>query len=478
MHVLLKTSFAACAVALAGQSFAQVTFYQNENYQGPTFTTEQEVRNLQRMGFNDRASSVVVKGNSWEVCDDANFKGRCVIMRPGNYPNMNGTGLNDRVSSVRVVDGNARIDEGRYVPVPAPAPASAQVVFFEGENFQGRSFTAQSQIDDFTRYGFNDMASSAVVLGERWEACDNIRFGGRCVVMRPGNYPSLKAMGMVNRVSSVRAIDGNTRIDDARYAPVPGAQPAGTQVVFYEGENFQGRSFTAQNQIDDFTRYGFNDMASSAVVLGDRWEACENVRFGGRCVVMRPGRYPSLQTMGMTNRVSSVRAVNYDANVNDSRYAPLPTAVYDNRRRNDERLYEVNVTSVRAVVGPAEQRCWMERQPVAQAPATGNANVGGAILGALIGGVLGHQVGGGVGKDLATAGGAVAGGVLGSKVGRNNSGQAAVGQDVQRCTTDTAQTAPAYWDVTYNFRGQEHRVQMTSAPGPTITVNGQGEPRA
>ena len=375
MHKLLKLSLATCAVALASQSFAQVTFYQNENFQGSTFTAEQQVNDLQRFGFNDRASSVVVKGGSWEVCENINFSGRCVIMRPGNYPSLNSTGLNYRVSSVRAADGNARMDDSRAAPVPAPAQAS-------------------------------------------------------------------------------------------------------TQVVFYEGENFQGRSFTAQSQIDDFTRYGFNDLAASAVVLGDRWEACENVRFGGRCVVMRPGRYPSLQDMGMANRVSSVRAVNYDANVSDNRYAPLPLPVYDNRRRNEERLYEVNVSSVRAVVAESGQRCWMERQPVAQAPVTGNANVGGAILGALIGGVLGHQVGGGTGKDVATVGGVVAGGLLGSKVGQNNSGQAATGQDVQRCTTDTTQAKPAYWDVTYTFRGQEHRVQMTTAPGSTITVNGQGEPRA
>ena len=374
MHTLLKTSLAACAFALAGQSFAQITFYQNENYQGPTFTTERQVRDLQQFGFNDRASSVVVKGDTWEVCDNVNFSGRCVIMRPGNYPSLNGTGLNDRVSSVRTIERNAPIDESRYAPVPVPAPV-------------------------------------------------------------------------------------------------------GAQVVFYQGENFQGRSFTAQSQIDDFTRYGFNDLAASAVVLGDRWEVCENVRFGGRCVVMRPGRYPSLQAMGMRNRVSSVRAVNYDANINDDRYAPLPVAVYDNRRRNEERLYEVKVTSVRAVVGPAEQRCWMEHQPVAQTPAD-NPNIGGAIVGALIGGILGHQVGGGVGKDLATAGGAVAGGLVGSNVGRNNGGQAVASQDVQRCTTEPSQAQPAYWDVTYNFRGQEHRVQMTAAPGPTITVNGQGEPRA
>lgn len=49
----------------------------------------------------------------------------------------------------------------------------------------------------------------------------------------------------------------------------------------------------------------------------------------------------------------------------------------------------------------------------------------------------------------------------------------------QRCVNDPGQARPAYWDVTYNFiRGQDHRVQMTSAPGDTISVNVKGEPRS
>ena len=70
-------------------------------------------------------------------------------------------------------------------------------------------------------------------------------------------------------------------------------------------------------------------------------------------------------------------------------------------------------------------------------------------------------------------GGAVAGGAIGANVGRDSGGF----QDVQRCTTVSNQ-APAYWDVTYYFRGMEHRIQMSSPPGPTITVNASGEPRA
>lgn len=254
------------------------------------------------------------------------------------------------------------------------------------------------------------------------------------------------------------------------------ATQAIAQVTFYENDNFQGRSFTTQQQVTNFQNYGFNDRASSVVVLNNRWEVCENIRFGGRCVVLRAGRYPSLAAMGINDRVSSVRIVRSNARIDDNRYAPPPIPVYDNRRRGGEVLYEANVTSVRAVVGPSTQRCWIEREQVVQG---GNdANVPAAIVGALIGGVLGHQVGGGTGKDLATAGGVVAGATLGANIGRDSNGRPVYTRDVQRCATAPSQVRPEYWDVTYIFRGQEHRIQMTTPPGRTVTVNSRGEPRA
>ena len=261
-------------------------------------------------------------------------------------------------------------------------------------------------------------------------------------------------------------------------AAVAFATQAAAEITFYEREGFQGQYFTTERPVANFERFGFNDRASSVEVLSDRWEVCDGARFGGRCVFLRPGRYPSLAAMGLNDRISSVRPVSWDARIDDNRYAPAPVAAYDYRRRNDERLYEANVTSVRAVVGPPEQRCWTDREQV-QVPQdrTSNLNVPGAVIGAVIGGILGHQVGGGTGRDIATVGGAVAGGAVGSQVGRSGGGQQVQTRDVQRCE-NVPQAKPEFWDVTYNFRGQEHRVQMTAPPGPTVTVNGQGEPRS
>ena len=44
------------------------------------------------------------------------------------------------------------------------------------------------------------------------------------------------------------------------------------------------------------------------------------------------------------------------------RGTPGPDPVYDNRRRGNERIYEANVISVRAVVGTPEQCCWVDRE--------------------------------------------------------------------------------------------------------------------
>lgn len=468
MTTLSRTLLAVAGILFSAQAAAQATFYEDPGFTGRSVRANQEITRFDRYGFNDRTSSVVVVGNRWEVCQRANFRGHCTVLRPGQYPSLAAMGLNDRVSSARVIARNARVDDDRY----APAPVTAQVTFYEREGFDGRSFTTKGDIRNLRREGLNDRASSAVVVGERWEVCEDNRYRGQCVVLRPGRYPSLASMGLDDEITSVRTVEGNGRIADNRYAPAPGPVRADGQVTFFERAGFQGRSFTTEEAIANFERAGFNDRASSAVVIGERWEVCNDARFRGDCVVLRPGRYPSLEAMGMNDRISSVRTVEGNGRIDNHRYAPQPVAIYDGRRRDNERLFEAPVTSVRAVLATSGQRCWVERGQVQSQG--GNANVPGALAGALIGGILGHQVGGGSGKDIATVGGVIAGAALGAQVGRD--GQPAT-QDVRRCENTPGGAQPAFWDVSYNFRGQDHRVQMAMDPGDTVTVNERGEPR-
>ena len=248
------------------------------------------------------------------------------------------------------------------------------------------------------------------------------------------------------------------------------------QIIVFEHENFQGRNFTSQENLPDLRAFGFNDTASSVVVLGTKvWEICDDVNFAGRCTVLRPGNYPSFNAMGINDRASSVRTViAIPAKIEPERYAPPAMPAYDTRpRRWENRLYEADVVAVRAVFGEPKQRCWIEAEQVVQTFAPDPSMLAGTVLG----GVIGHQFGGGRGKDLATIGGAVAGAAVGANVAAVNArGQVVVTRNVKKCMNEP-QTTPAYWDVTYEFRGRQHHVQMLNQPGPVLTVNRMGEPR-
>ncbi|MDP3761792.1 MAG: beta/gamma crystallin family protein [Ramlibacter sp.] len=207
------------------------------------------------------------------------------------------------------------------------------------------------------------------------------------------------------------------------------------QIVLYEGEGYRGRSVVIDKDMRNLDRRGLGDKASSIVVERGRWEVCEQPRFEGRCAVLRRGNYPNLRGTGLEANISSIRRAN-----EKRRYDNEPQAAagedYQFRRRANERTTEVPVTSVRAIMGPPSQRCWVERQ-AAPAPADPGA--------ALIAGILGYQVG-------------------------------PAPRDVQRCTN--VQGAPAHYEVTYNFRGSPRTVQMAAPPANNrVIVNARGEPR-
>jgi len=168
------------------------------------------------------------------------------------------------------------------------------------------------------------------------------------------------------------------------------ATQAAAQVTFYDAEGFRGSAFMVRQTTPNLSPLGFNDRASSAVVERGRWQLCEDSGFRGRCIVLQPGNYPSLGQYDMNNRVSSVRQVGG----NEFSYmvvpAPAPAPAYEYRWRPEEKLFEVPVSYVRAVVGPPEQRCWIERQQVVE---SSQPNVPGAIIGGILGGVKGALAG-------------------------------------------------------------------------------------
>ncbi len=58
------------------------------------------MRDLEQIGFNDRALSVQVNEGYWLFCSDANFEGECRTFGPGDYPSLPPE-LSNRISSAR-----------------------------------------------------------------------------------------------------------------------------------------------------------------------------------------------------------------------------------------------------------------------------------------------------------------------------------------------------------------------------------------
>jgi hypothetical protein len=100
MHKLLAAAAlgATCVAASAGD----ITLYTRVHLGGPAITLHEAAPDLDLQGFNDKTSSVVVHKGSWEVCAEKHYKGKCMVLKEGEYAELKG--FNDMISSVREVE--------------------------------------------------------------------------------------------------------------------------------------------------------------------------------------------------------------------------------------------------------------------------------------------------------------------------------------------------------------------------------------
>ncbi|WP_423600426.1 beta/gamma crystallin-related protein [Roseateles sp. MS654] len=115
-----RMCLATAALVLAAPAMADITFYENENFRGRTAGADAQVNFLKELGFDDRASSIEVRGERWEVCEDPGYSGRCRVLQPGSYPSLRSMGLDNRISSARRVDERSTVDASRFGPDPQP----------------------------------------------------------------------------------------------------------------------------------------------------------------------------------------------------------------------------------------------------------------------------------------------------------------------------------------------------------------------
>ncbi len=294
MKAWLRLALVTVGLGVAVHAAAQVTFYEHDDFVGRSFTVNQPVADFFNFGFNDRASSAMVRGGSWQLCSDANFGGRCVVLTPGDYRSLNAVGLNDQVSSVRQVGAPGGVGRGR-------------IAFYGLPRFQGQGITVESDVVNFDDIHFNDAAQSAIIEEGTWQLCENAEYRGPCITLEPGRYQDLG--GLTGRVSSARVVAGGAAgRPGPRPATVPAPPPHGRAVLFGQ-RGLQGRSFVIDRPVvRDLADSGFNDRASSLRVESGYWMFCSDADFEGECRTFGPGDYPVLPPE-LQNRISSGRRI-------------------------------------------------------------------------------------------------------------------------------------------------------------------------
>jgi hypothetical protein len=284
--------------AISAQA-AEMVLYDNPGMTGRQLTVRGYMPDISSFGFNDRASSISVRSGTWEVCTDAQFRGFCATLQPGDYRALDPR-FSDRISSAR------EVGESMVQVAPPPNDRRASIEMFSGRGYRGRSVTLDHNAWNLNELRFNDRAASVVVREGTWELCSEGGFRGTCRVFEPGNYAEL-GPGLSREISSARLVGSTPARRDyqATLTPPPAVRP---NVELFEGKNFDGSRFGVVRDADNLDARGFNDRANSMIIHEGQWEMCSNAGFNGRCRVFGPGRYADLGRMN--SEISSVRRIN------------------------------------------------------------------------------------------------------------------------------------------------------------------------
>ena len=155
------------AVPATAPSFAQerqmggvgITVFVDRNFRGKSATFHQDIPNLQPTGFNDRIQSIRVgPGEKWEVCEHANYQGRCVVIS-GEESDLRRNQWDRIISSMRRVTGPR--------PPGPPLVVDLYMVLFDRTNFRGNPTNLNGPVPNLNR-----RAQSVTIGRGVWELCE------------------------------------------------------------------------------------------------------------------------------------------------------------------------------------------------------------------------------------------------------------------------------------------------------------------
>jgi len=273
-----------------------LTMFADSNFRGEALTFRNDVPNLATVNLFKLASSLrVADGEQWEVCDQPDYGGACLVIS-GSENDLGRRGWNDRIASARRVRGGA--GGGRRGGGSVPGNQTGLELYADAR-FYGERQVFRSAVSNLYQLGFNDRAMSlSIPQGDVWEVCIEANF--RDCRSFSASVMDLTELGLARNISSVRPI----RQGRGGTGGILGGGSGGARLTLFDNQSFGGDS----RMIDRDTPVisGFATRAESLQVTGGTWDICDGPSFSGRCITVT-GSMQDLSPIGFSNRIQSVR---------------------------------------------------------------------------------------------------------------------------------------------------------------------------
>jgi hypothetical protein len=273
---MLTAGFAQQAEMIGGG--VGITVFRDRDFRGTAATYRNDIPNLAGTEFNDQISSIRVgAGEQWEVCERANYGGRCVVVS-GEESDLRRNSWDNMISSIRRVGGG----------YPGPGPDNPYIVLYTDANYRGNPTRYTERTNNL--FAMNQRAESVTVGRGEWQLCDGIGFAGRCVTVSQ-SVPNLASLGMRDKVRSVRPVGYDQ----------PNPNPGSAYIVIFDQANFRG---TPTNY--DSVRTNISKRARSITIGAGTWQICDGNNFTGRCETLSQS-VSNLAPHNIGNTIRSVR---------------------------------------------------------------------------------------------------------------------------------------------------------------------------
>ncbi|KAJ7418614.1 epidermal differentiation-specific protein-like protein [Pitangus sulphuratus] len=166
-----------------------------------------------------------------------------------------------------------------------------KIILYEHANFQGLSKEFTTDVSNLRDKDWNDIASSAKVIGQPWVAYEHANYNGQFLVLEEGEH-NFFGRRMNDKVSSLQMITEDL------HSP---------QITLYEHIQYQGKERVIREATNLAAGHD-NDIMSSHKVQRGAWLLCENSDGSGIQYLAREKEHlPNYKAINFNDKLSFLR---------------------------------------------------------------------------------------------------------------------------------------------------------------------------